>query len=233
MPVFVAKAIISDVEVRDIHRWDVSVADAQRIQRGLADSVVRRGRLDAVELIAGIDISGADEKGMSRGAIVVLRYPSMEVVEVGTALMKIEFPYVPGLLSFREIPLVLAACRHLSTTPDLFIADGQGIAHPRRLGLASHLGLLLEKSTIGCAKSRLIGEFAEPGAEKGAWSPLRDGDGTIGAVVRTRSRVRPVFVSVGHKCTLEDAIRVTVACATRYRIPEPARLAHQAVSKLR
>ncbi len=156
-----------------------------------------------------------------------------EHVETVTAQQETRFPYIPGLLSFREAPVCLEAVAKLGQPPDLFMIDGQGVAHPRRLGLASHLGLFFDKPTIGCAKSRLIGKFEEPGAERGAWSPLRDGEETIGAVVRTRSRVKPVFVSVGHKCTLEDAIRITLACATRYRIPEPTRLAHQAVSRLR
>ncbi|MBN1507565.1 MAG: endonuclease V [Sedimentisphaerales bacterium] len=121
----------------------------------------------------------------------------------------------------------------IACQPDLFMIDGQGVAHPRRLGLAAHLGLFFDRPTIGCAKSRLIGTFDEPDLKKGAYSPLRDGDETIGAVVRTRAAVKPVFISVGNKCTLEDAIRVTLACATRYRLPEPTRLAYQAVSRLK
>jgi deoxyribonuclease V len=157
----------------------------------------------------------------------------LEQVETATAEQETRFPYIPGLLSFREAPVCLEAVAKLGCQPDLFMIDGQGVAHPRRLGLASHLGLFLDKPTIGCAKSRLIGKHEEPGSERGAYCLLRDGDETIGAVVRTCSRVKPVFVSVGHKCTLDDAIRITLACATRYRIPEPTRLAHQAVSRLR
>ena len=230
MPVFVAGAIISDVEVRDIHQWDVSVAEAKRIQRGLADSVVRRGRLDAVELIAGVDISGAKSDGIARGAIVVLRYPSMAVVECRTVLMKIEFPYIPGLLSFREIPLILAACRQLSTTPDLFIADAQGIAHPRRLGLASHLGLVLDVPTIGCAKSILCGAHGDLGEEPGDRVSLIDNDEIVGAALRTKRCVKPVYVSIGHRIDLDEACRWVFACCRGYRLPEPTRLAHQAAS---
>ncbi len=156
-----------------------------------------------------------------------------EQVETVTAQQETRFPYIPGLLSFREAPVCLEAVAKLKQRPDLFMIDGQGVAHPRRLGLASHLGLFLDRPTIGCAKTRLIGTYEEPGRERGAHGLLRDDDDTIGAVVRTRSRVKPVFVSVGHKCTLEDAIRITLSCATRYRIPEPTRLAHQAVSTLR
>jgi deoxyribonuclease V len=157
-----------------------------------------------------------------------------------SASRKVTFPYIPGLLSFREAPVCLAAVEKLQTQPDVFIIDGQGIAHPRRLGLATHLGLFLDKPTIGCAKSRLTGTFQEPPLEKGAYSLLKDEmrkkstePEVIGAVVRTRTNVKPVFVSVGHKCLLEDAIRVVLDCAVRYRLPEPTRLAHQAVSKIK
>jgi len=157
----------------------------------------------------------------------------LEHMETVTAQLETTFPYIPGLLSFREAPVCLEVVKQLRHEPDLFVIDGQGVAHPRRFGLASHLGLFLDKPTIGCAKSRLIGTYEEPGPEKGAYSPLYDRDEVIGAVVRTRARVKPVFVSVGHKCTLEDAIRLTLACTGRYRIPEPTRLPHQAVSRLR
>jgi deoxyinosine 3'endonuclease (endonuclease V) len=156
-----------------------------------------------------------------------------ELVETATASAKLTFPYIPGLLSFREAPACLAVVRKLRSEPDLFLIDGQGIAHPRRLGLAAHLGLFLDKPAIGCAKSRLIGTFEPPGIEKGAYSPLRDGDEIIGAVVRTRRNVKPLFISVGNKCRLDDAIRLTLACTTRYRLPEPTRLAHQAVTRFK
>jgi deoxyribonuclease V len=218
------------VEVRDIHRWDVSVAEAVEIQRGLAGRVVRRGRLHVVELVAGVDISGANSDGVSRGAIVVLSYPAMEVVERSVVTMKVEFPYVPGLLSFREIPLIIAACRGLSTTPDLFIADGQGIAHPRRLGLASHLGLVLDVPAIGCAKSILCGKHDPLGEEPGDRAPLVDGGEVVGSALRTKRRVKPVYVSIGHRIGLDDACRWVRACCKGYRLPEPTRLAHRTAS---
>jgi len=218
------------VEVRDIHRWDVSVAEAKQLQLDLAGRVVREGRLDAVELIAGVDISGADSEGMSRGAIVVLRYPAMEVVERSLVTMQVEFPYVPGLLSFREIPLILAACRMLSVMPDLFIADAQGVAHPRRLGLASHLGLVLDIPTIGCAKSILCGKHGDLGEEPGDGAPLVDRDEVVGEALRTKRRVKPVYVSIGHRIDLDEACRWILACCRGYRLPEPTRLAHQAAS---
>jgi len=197
-------------------------------------------------LIAGLDCAFSKDGKRTFAAAVVLRVIGLhsspagqpeqfefEQVETVTAVQETRFPYIPGLLSFREAPVCLEAVAKLGRQPDLFLIDGQGVAHPRRLGLASHLGLFLDKPTVGCAKSWLIGKYEEPGSERGAYSLLRDGDETVGAVVRTRSRVKPVFVSVGHKCTLDDAIRVTLAFAARYRIPEPTRLAHQSVSRLR
>jgi len=168
-----------------------------------------------------------------QAALEAATQASFELVETATASAKLTFPYIPGLLSFREAPACLAAVKKLKSEPDVLLIDGQGIAHPRRLGLAAHLGLFLDKPTIGCAKSRLIGTFEPPGIEKGQHTPLRDGDEIIGAVVRTRRNVKPLFISVGNRCRLEDAIRLTLACATKYRLPEPTRLAHQAVSNFK
>jgi deoxyribonuclease V len=208
----------------------VSVAEAKEIQHSLANQVVKTGKLSNVELIAGVDISGVNKDGISCGAVVVLRYPSMVAVERRMVLMKIEFPYVPGLLSFREIPLILAACKQLSTTPDLFIADAQGIAHPRRLGLASHLGLVLDMPTIGCAKSILCGQYGDLGDEPGDCVSLVDGDEVVGSALRTKRRVKPVYVSIGHRIDLDEACRWVLACCRGYRLPEPTRLAHQSAS---
>ncbi len=166
-------------------------------------------------------------------AAVGLKYSDFELIETQTAVAQTAFPYIPGLLSFREAPVCIKAVEKLKTTPDIFIIDGQGIAHPRRLGLAAHLGLIFGKPTIGCAKSKLTGSFENPGPQKGSYSLLKDKNETIGAVLRTRANVKPVFVSVGNKCTLDDAIEITLACAIKYRLPEPTRLAHQAVTKLR
>ena len=232
--------------MRNLHEWNLSYAEARRVQGELAGRVEFVPLEKEPQVIAGLDCAFSGDGKRTFAAAVVLRVIGLrsgqagpperfefEQVETVTAEQETRFPYIPGLLSFREAPVCLEAVAKLKRMPDLFLIDGQGVAHPRRLGLASHLGLFLDKPTIGCAKSRLIGTYEEPGSERGAYSLLRDGDETIGAVVRTRSRVKPVFVSVGHKCTLEDAIRITLACATRYRIPEPTRLAHQAVSKLR
>ncbi|MBM4027778.1 MAG: endonuclease V [Planctomycetes bacterium] len=232
--------------MRKLHDWNLSYAEARRVQGELAGRVQFVPLRKEPRLIGGLDCAFSKDGKRIFAAAVLLRVSGFrhgpdggleafefEQVETVTAVQEARFPYIPGLLSFREAPVCLAAAAKLSRPPDLFIIDGQGVAHPRRLGLASHLGLFLEKSTIGCAKSRLIGEFQEPGSRKGAWSLLRDGDEVIGEVVRTRSGVKPVFVSVGHLCTLENASTVTLACTTRYRLPEPTRLAHQAVSKLR
>lgn len=215
---------------RNLHSWRVSIAEAKQIQRALAAQVVRSNELDAPHLIAGVDISGEDSRGMARGAVVVLRFPELVLVEQGVATLEIDFPYVPGLLSFREAPLILAACERLTVTPDLFIADAQGIAHPRRLGLASHLGLLMDVPTIGCAKSILCGRHGDLGEEPGVYAPFLDGDEVIGAALRTKRGVNPVYVSIGHRVNLEAAIHWVMACLKGYRLPEPTRLAHLAAA---
>jgi len=151
-------------------------------------------------------------------------------VETGVAEMRVSFPYVPGLLSFREIPLILAACEGIESTPDLFIADAQGIAHPRRMGLASHLGLCLGIPTVGCAKSILCGRYGDLGDERGERAPLIDGGEVVGMALRTRCGVKPVYVSVGHKVDLDEACRWVLDCCRGYRLPEPTRLAHRAAS---
>lgn len=198
-----------------------------------------------LKLIAGLDCALSSDKKRIVACVVVLKSSDFEVVETKSAVEKLNFPYIPGLLSFREAPVCIAAVEKLKAEPDVFIIDGQGIAHPRRLGLAAHLGLFFDKPTIGCAKSRLTGCFEDPPLEKDAWSLLKSekhktshelratSHETIGAVVRTRTNVKPVFVSVGNKCLLEDAIKITLACTIKYRLPEPTRLAHQLVSKLR
>jgi deoxyribonuclease V len=152
----------------------------------------------------------------------------MEIVEIGSAEDSIIFPYVPGLLTFREAPLILAAFEKLTVTPDFVMVDGQGIAHPRRIGLASHLGLCLGIPAIGCAKSRLIGEYAEPGNEAGSYTELLDNSEVIGAVVRTKAGVKPVYVSIGHMIDLPSAVSLVLKCCRGYRLPEPTRLAHMA-----
>ncbi len=223
------------VKARALHGWDLSYAEARAVQTRLAGQVRSERLRKQPEIVAGLDCAFTGGGKRIVAAVVVLRRvaASFELIETASASMDVTFPYIPGLLSFREAPACLAAVAKLESRPDLFLIDGQGIAHPRRLGLAAHLGLFLDRPAIGCAKSRLIGTFDEPRAEKGAHSPLYDGDEMIGAVVRTRTRVKPLFVSVGHRCTLDDAIALTLACTTKYRLPEPTRLAHQTVSGLK
>lgn len=208
------------------HDWQVTTTEAIRIQTDMAGQVSREGDVDP-HLIAGVDISVDRASATGTGAVVVLSYPELEIVEVEVVTDRIEFPYVPGLLSFREAPLVLAACEKLTVSPDLFIVDGQGIAHPRRIGLASHLGLFLDTPTIGCAKSRLCGTHKTPEDEAGSQAELIDKGEIIGAVLRTRTGIKPVYVSIGHKISLKSAVDWVLACCCAYRLPEPTRLAHQ------
>jgi len=194
----------------------------------LAGQVSRGSEVVSPRLIAGVDISVDRVAGTGTAAVVVLSYPELELVETKIVTDRIGFPYVPGLLSFREAPLILSACEKLTVTPDLVMVDGQGIAHPRRMGLASHLGLFLEIPSIGCAKSRLCGRHEEPGFEPGSYADLIDSREVIGAVLRTRAGVKPVYISIGHKIDLAAAIHWVLACCRGYRLPEPTRLAHLA-----
>jgi deoxyribonuclease V len=216
------------MEIAENPGWRVTTARAREIQLELAARVSREGKAAGLRHVAGVDISVNRWAKTGTGAVVVLSYPELELVEAEVVTDRLEFPYVPGLLTFREAPLILAACAKLRTRPDIVIVDGQGIAHPRRIGLASHLGLLLGIPTIGCAKSRLIGEYREPDAAAGSFTELLDNGEVIGAVLRTRTGVKPVFVSVGHKLSLPEAVRQVLGCCRGYRLPEPTRLAHQA-----
>ncbi|HUS73813.1 MAG TPA: deoxyribonuclease V [Sedimentisphaerales bacterium] len=221
------------MQARDLHSWNLSYSQARDCQKSLASKVQFTPMKKQPKLIAGIDCAFSKDGQKIIAAVIVLKLPDFVPVETANALRRVTFPYIPGLLSFREAPACIAAVKRLKSKPDLFIIDGQGVAHPRRLGLATHLGLFFDKPTIGCAKSRLTGNFEEPSLEKGAYSPLKDKQEVIGAVVRTRTNVKPLFVSVGNKCLLKDAIQITLGCTTKYRLPEPTRLAHQLVSKLR
>lgn len=217
------------------HAWDVTPAEARRIQSALATEIVTEDGPgpEAVRLVAGVDISVGNETTPGRAAVVVLRYPDLLPVEQSVIEGRVGFPYVPGLLSFREIPLIAPAFERLRSAPDLVVADGQGVAHPRRFGLAAHLGLLLEVPTIGCAKSRLIGRYDEPGDEVGAHTPLLDHGEVIGEVVRTRRGVKPLFVSPGNLIGVGEATSWILRLTRGLRQPEPTRLAHQAAAGAR
>ena len=215
------------------HPWDLTVAEAKAVQEALADRVEHAPLAAPPTLVAGADISY--DKGSKRffAAVVVLRLPDLEVVDQGCTEGDVDFPYVPGLLSFREAPLVERAFERLTHRPDVLITDGHGLAHMRRFGLACHLGVRLDLPTLGCAKSRLCGECGEPGPRSGDRAPiLLDGD-EVGAVLRTRDRVSPVYVSVGHRITLDEACEVVLASRTRYRLPETTRHAHNLVNEMR
>ncbi len=215
------------------HPWDVSHERALAIQEQLARHLNPEGKLDEVHSVAGVDVSfpralRRGDQPWARAAVVVLTYPRLKPIEQVVAERPVDWPYIPGLLTFREGPVILDALAKLETEPDVLMFDGQGLAHPRRLGLATHLGILLDRPSIGCAKSRLCGQHQEPGPNKGAWTPLIDAGERIGAVVRSREDVRPIFVSIGQHVDLETAVDFSLSCCTRYRLPEPTRLADHA-----
>ncbi len=212
------------------HSWQVTPEHARRIQSEGRERVVAADCLGEVRRVAGIDVGFEDAGTVTRAAVAVLDFPTLHPLESALARLPTTFPYVPGLLSFREIPAVLEALGQLSAPPDLLLCDGQGYAHPRRFGLACHLGVLTGLPSIGVAKSRLIGTHGPLPAHKGAWVPLLDGDEAIGAVLRTRTAVAPLYVSIGHRITLPTAIHWVLACTTRYRLPETTRQAHRLAS---
>ena len=215
----------------DSHPWDVTPEEAAAIQLSLAGRVSHtNGISEEARYVVGTDISPPDDHGMAYGAAVVMRLPDLQVIEVKRSRGRPGFPYVPGLLSFREAPLVLAALDRLTTAPDLLLADGQGLAHPRRFGLACHLGLLADLPAIGCAKSILRGKHGPLDSARGSWVPLEDKGEIVGAALRTRDGVNPIYVSIGHKVDLPAAIRWVLACGAGYRMPEPTRLAHLAAA---
>lgn len=219
------------MEIKKLHSWDLSPSQAISLQKRLSRKVITTGKVRKVRLVAGCDISSSIFSPEARAGVVVLTFPDLKVVEERVVEGKVHFPYIPGLLSFREGPLLLRAFSRLKNDPDVIFFDGQGLAHPRRFGLASHLGLWLNRPSVGCAKSRYIGEYEKPGEERGAWSPLKDKNGgTIGSVLRTRTGVKPVFLSIGHKLDLDEAVRLTLAVYGGYRIPQPTRLAHNLLS---
>jgi deoxyribonuclease V len=211
------------------HPLHVNVREAREWQERLHDRVREDNKLNPgkINKVAGTDISYLREHRLALGAVVLMDFPSLEVLEERKSAVEVSFPYVPGLLSFRELPALIPALESLSGEPDLIFVDGQGIAHPRGFGLASHLGVLLGKPTIGCAKSRLVGEYKEPGSRVGDWEPLVYKARQVGAVLRTRAGVKPLFISVGHLVDLDTALNMVLACCTGFRLPEPQRKAHR------
>lgn len=218
---------------QQLHRWDVTPQEAIAIQQQLRSKIIVERLTKPVHYVAGCDISFEKGSDVVYAGVVVLKLPELVEVANGTAITTAKFPYIPGLLSFRESPAVLEAWTNLQTQPDVLLVDGQGLAHPRRFGIASHLGLLLDLPAIGCAKSLLIGKYEEPAPQAGSYSPLVDKDETVGVALRTAENVSPIYVSIGHRVTLEDAIQLVMQCTKGYRIPEPTRQAHLLVNALR
>ena len=219
------------VKLRNLHSWSVSVPEARDIQSNLATRVSCADAIPAQPRhIAGLDISAPDSRGIVRAAAVVLGYPGLDIEEVRLSEGKPDFPYVPGFLSFRETPMLKGALEALELSPDIIIADGQGLAHPRRFGLACHIGLLTDAPTIGCAKSLLVGRHGPLGEPAGSRSEIKHREEVVAMAVRTRTNVRPVYVSVGHKVDLETAVEWVLACCKGLRLPETTRIAHQAAA---
>lgn len=217
------------MKTKQLHRWDVPPSEAGQIQARLRDRLVLEAVTEPPQLVAGVDV--AIRGGLARAAVVVLSWPDLALREVAVVERPVDFPYVPGLLAFREAPVILAACEQLDLEPELFFVDGHGLAHPRRFGLACHLGLCLDRPTIGCAKSLLLGTHEPVATAAGSWQPLFDGQALIGAVVRTRTDVRPVYVSPGHRIDVQGAVEYVLASCRSHRLPEPCRQAHAWASR--
>ena len=212
------------------HPWAQTAEEATAIQQQLKAQVVTEDRLGEVQYIAGVDVGFEDNYAITKAAVAVLSFPELQLVENAIARRPTTFPYIPGFLSFREIPAILEALQNLKTTPDLIMCDGQGIAHPRRLGIASHLGVLIDLPTIGVAKSRLVGKHEEVPAQKGHWQPLQHRGETIGVVLRSRTNVKPLYISIGHRISLPTAIDYVLRCTPKYRLPETTRWADKLAS---
>ena len=221
------------MRIEKLHGFDLSPEEARRLQEGLASRVEAGPALDLEEVryVAGADVSTQD--GMAYATVVVLDFPGLSVVEAQGFEAPLEFPYVPGLLSFREMPSLLGALEKVETAVDVVVLDAQGLAHPRRIGLASHVGLFLDVPTVGCAKTVLVGKFEEPRMEKGNATDMVHRGEVVGRAVRTRDGVSPVYVSVGNGVDLDSTVELVLACCTKYRLPEPTRQAHNAANRLR
>ncbi len=213
-----------------LHPWNITPGEARELQLELKPKVITADRFTPPCWVAGVDVGFEARGTITRAAVAVLSFPGLQLVDQAIAQQATRFPYVPGLLSFREIPAILEALQSLSRPPDMLLCDGQGLAHPRRFGLACHLGLLTDLPSIGVAKSRLVGRHEALPEHKGAWVPLLDKKEVIGAVLRTRAQVKPLYISIGHRISLASAIQYVLACTTRYRLPETTRAAHNLAS---
>ncbi|WP_458121874.1 deoxyribonuclease V [Paenibacillus sp. Z6-24] len=213
------------------HRWDLNKEEAIALQKELAKQVVTQDQLPDIQYIAGVDVAYSEHTDQLIAAVVILDAATLETIESITVKDSVQFPYLPGLFSFRELPPVIKALQQIEHEPQLIVCDSQGLAHPRRFGLACHLGVLFDVPAIGCGKTRLVGEYTEPGHTRGSASPLIDGEEQVGSVLRTQTDVKPVFVSVGHRISLETANDWILRLAPRYRLPETTRMADQLVRK--
>jgi len=217
----------------NLHAWNLSYDEAIKMQQDLSTRVILEPFKSELKLVAGADVSYSKNSDLFFAGIIVLEIPTMTVVEESTAYDRVDFPYIPGLLSFRESPVLIKAFEKLKVIPDVVVLDGQGIAHPRGLGIASHIGLLLDMPTIGCAKNILVGHYEEPGIEAGDHNPIIFKGKNVGAVVRTKRKVSPVFVSPGHKMDIPSATEIILKTCRGYRLPEPTRQAHLLLNRAR
>ncbi len=219
------------MQIKQRHDWNLTTSEAKIIQEELQKEVITEDQfIEPVKYVAGVDMGFEDDGTISRAAVAVLSFPDLQLQEQSIAKRPTSFPYIPGFLSFREIPAVLDALEKINTIPDIILCDGQGIAHPRRMGIASHLGVILDMPTIGVAKSWLIGKYEEVAQTKGSWQPLIHKNETIGAVLRTRANVKPLYISSGHRISLPTAINYVLRCTPKYRLPETTRIADKLAS---
>ena len=219
------------MKLKHQHSWKVTPRQAILIQKELQKKIVTNDTFGEIKHVAGVDVGFEEEGKITRAAIAVLDFPSLKLNNVVIGRCKTMFPYIPGLLSFRELPAVIKSLDKLDQLPDLLLCDGQGFAHPRRFGLACHLGLITDIPSLGVGKTRLIGKHQQVPDRKGAWQPLMDKEERVGAVLRTRSNVKPVYISIGHRICLETAIDCVMRCTTRFKLPETTRIAHKYASQ--
>jgi deoxyribonuclease V len=219
------------MKIKPLHPWNLSPSEAIRIQKQLAFEVIREDKFETpIKTVAGIDLGYDVKNDTSRAVVVVLSFPELELLESSEARLPIQFPYVPGLLSFRETPVAIKALENLKITPDVILCDGQGLAHPRRFGIACHIGIIADVPTVGVAKSVLVGRYENLGEERGSRALLVHRGEQVGVALRTKTRVQPLFVSVGHRISLETSIEIVLKCAPKYRLPETTRLADKMAS---
>jgi deoxyribonuclease V len=215
----------------NLHSWEVSPQEAIKIQKDLKSKISLKKSFSKIDKIAGADVSYYQNKMIA--GVIIFKFPNLKIIERQSFISPVNFPYIPGLLTFREGPSILAAFKKIKNEPDIILFDGQGIAHPRRMGIASHLGLFLNKPTIGCAKSRLSGKYTSVGEEKGDYALLKESEEVLGVVLRTRKKVKPIFVSPGYKIDLPNSIEIVLKCIVKYRLPLPVREAHIFVNQIR